>query len=87
MRECLSCGNYQAYYTKGHCKFEKAEQGNCVKNKKTVQKNESCEQWRNNDFHKKVRKTVCLKALNNIISDLAELRQILGEEILEPEDN
>jgi len=79
MKECFNCGNYQAYYTKGYCKFDREDQGNCVKHNKIVGKHEGCEQWRSNAIRRKVRKSVCLKNLDIALSDLSEMKQILSE--------
>jgi len=80
MRECWGCGNYQAYYTKGYCKFDRCDYGNCTKQQKIVEKHESCEQWRSNAIRRSIRKGICLKVLDNALSDISEMRQILSEE-------
>ena len=79
MKECRNCGSYNAYYTKGYWRFEKEKHGFCRRHEKTVESNESCEHWRSDALCRKLRKGVCLKALNNLIKDMSQIAQILQE--------
>ena len=80
MKECWGCRNYRAYYTKGYCKFDRENRGNCTRHEKIVGKHESCEFWRSNEIRRKISKSICLKVLDTIMSDLSEIKQILAEE-------
>ena len=79
-KECFACGNYQAYYRKGFCYFDKENFGFCTRHKKIVNKHESCECWRNNCHVRGLRKAICYKKLDEILSNLSEIKQILAEE-------
>ena len=77
---CWNCGNYKAYYTKGFCHFDKKNYGYCSKQQKTVSCHEDCEHYRSNYQSRRFRKTVALRALNDILTHLSEIRQILSED-------
>ncbi|MDE6059707.1 MAG: hypothetical protein K2G44_06700 [Clostridia bacterium] len=79
-KECYACGNYKPYYTKGFCYFDKEKFGFCTKCKKIVNKHENCEYWRNIYHLKGLRKAICYKKLDEILSNLSEIKQILAEE-------
>ncbi len=80
-KECFNCGYYSPYYTKGYNQFSKAHEGHCRQKRKTVGKHESCEIWasvkyRYNSFSKRAAE----KALNEILDNLCEIRQIIEEQ-------
>lgn len=77
---CYACGNYKPYYTKGFCYFDKEKFGRCTKHDKIVKNHESCECWKNNYHLKDLRKAVCYKKLDQLLSNLSEIKQILAEE-------
>lgn len=84
---CWSCGYYVAYYTKGDIHFFKRNVGFCAKNQKIVEKHEQCECWTRYKYRPDHKKSA-IRALNEILTDLAAIKQILcgdGEE--ENEEN
>ena len=80
MKKCWNCWKYKAFYTKGYFKFNRENQGNCTKHEKIVGKHENCEYWGSNAISRKIRKSICLKALDEALSGLLEIKQILIEE-------
>jgi len=79
-KACWNCGNYQAYYTKGFCNFDKLDCGYCKAKKENVKKTEQCEKWKTNYRYRGMRKTVAMRALDEVLTQITELRQILFEE-------
>lgn len=77
---CRDCGEYKAYYTKEYCHFNRQDHGFCAKHEKIVEKQGMCAFWRSNLFRRKMRKKVAIRALNDILTNLSEIRQILGED-------
>ena len=80
MKNCCGCFYYRAYYTKGYFQFNREGQGLCAKHQKLVNKQEDCESWKNNNISKKIRKTICVKALEETMSAFLQIKQILIEE-------
>ena len=56
------------------------DHGFCAKHEKIVEKQGTCAFWRSNLFRRKMRKKVAIRALNDILTNLSEIRQILGED-------
>ncbi len=79
-KECWNCGNYNAYYTKGFCCFDKTKQGYCSKRLEIKEKHDRCEFWRQNTHLNGMRKAMAKKALTDILINLSAIRQILQEE-------
>ncbi len=79
-KTCSSCGNYGAYYKKGYCHFFKQDCGFCTLHKEIVDKNYGCDKWKEDIIRRKLRKSTLMRALREILTDIAEIRQIIGEE-------
>ncbi|MDE7264801.1 MAG: hypothetical protein K2N52_00810 [Clostridia bacterium] len=81
-KKCWSCTHYRAYYTKKLCHFEKENCGYCLTHKQIItDKHHTCDEWCLNAIRRRIRKDVSLKALNETLGNLVEIRQILVEEI------
>ncbi len=80
MKQCIFCGNYNVYYTKGYKQFNREKSGYCSKHEKIVENRETCGHWRNNLTRRRLCKTVSLKQLFDLASNVAEITQILREE-------
>lgn len=78
-RQCLHCGLYEPYYTKGLYHFESLKKGYCRKHDKIVEYCDGCEKWRTGIHNDEFRKKVALKALCEILMNLSAIRQILQE--------
>ena len=80
----MRCKNYQAYYVKMFCHFEKQSYGYCLIVKEIIMnKHHTCERWCSNFVRRQIRKDVSLNALNKALDNLVEIRQILVDEMNE----
>lgn len=77
---CYSCRFYRPYYTKGNIKFDRLDYGRCNREKVTVDKHESCDEFSNMYYGRINRKQAALAALTDNIHALAEIKQILEED-------
>ena len=81
-KECWCCEHYRAYYTKKLCHFEKENCGFCLTHKEIIMdKHHTCKNWCFNSIRRRIRKDVSLKALNQALDNLVEIRQILVDEM------
>lgn len=87
MKDCINCGNYNAYYSKDRDHFKRERQGFCDLDKKVVQNHDTCERWRNNYWRRTVRNRVCVKTLDKALTTISEIKQILFEEQGDNKDN
>lgn len=78
--ECCNCHYYRAYYFKGYTRFERQMHGYCINRQREVSNHESCTSWCRNQMRRNIRKKVLVRALNDMISDIAEISQILCED-------
>lgn len=79
-KACWNCANFTAYYEKGMCRFYKTDRGMCSVKKETLEKHGVCENWRNTYRVRNLRKKCAVRALEEILSDIAAIRQIFEEE-------
>lgn len=86
-RACYSCGNYNRFYTKGFCRFDKENFGRCTRKDEITEKNMNCEFWRSTYYRKRFRKAIATKKLVEIQDALFELKQIFAEEAEESDQN
>ncbi len=85
-RKCFNCGNFGRYYTKEASRFQQTKQGFCSKHAKITDNQDHCEFWRNRNSISSLRKAMATKALKDILTDIAALRQIFEEEREEAKD-
>ena len=79
-KRCYCCLYYHAYYTKGISCFEKLGYGFCDKTQEAFQdKHGSCEKWRTGCRRKKEQSAIAPAILENAVSSINELKQILCE--------
>lgn len=82
IKECWCCEKYDTYYSKRLCHFENANCGFCRTHKEIItDKHHACDKWCFNGTRRKLRKEVSLKALNEALDNLVEIKQILVDEI------
>ena len=79
-KACWNCGSFCAYYTKGGYKFYKSNKGYCTRKKQIFTNTECCEYWRNNFQLRGRRKQLSLSTLDQLMTDLTAVKQILEEE-------
>ena len=79
-KACWNCGNFGALYKKGYYHFYKTDLGTCSILKEVIDKHGYCERWRNTFHLRSIRKAQTLKALDEILSDITAIKQILEEE-------
>lgn len=79
-KACWNCVYFGRHYKRGCYRFHKTDIGSCTIKRELVQKNGLCEHWRNTFNVLSRRKERTLQALNDILTDLAAIRQILEEE-------
>ena len=77
---CWNCGKFKAYYEKGFSRFYKTDVGVCVLKKEIVEKHGECEGWCNRYKMRRLRKKCVIRTLNEIVVDIAAIRQIFEEE-------
>ncbi len=77
---CWNCGNFKAYYEKGFSRFYKTHEGLCSVKNQIIDKHGNCECWRNAHKLWNLRKKCAVRVLNEILLELAAIRQILEEE-------
>ena len=79
-KECLNCGYYSPYYTKGYFRFTKTGTGFCMRSRKITEKHGNCENWKNMQYHHSpFNKPSTEIVLNSILVQLAEIKQIMEE--------
>jgi len=79
-KECVNCGNYSQYYTKGYYKFNKVKCGHCRYNQKIVESHDTCEHWSNISYrYRNFSNHATKKALQDILGQLAQIRQVMEE--------
>lgn len=78
-RECYTCNYYRAYYTKEITRFEKRMHGFCNKWQKEVGNREGCASWCK-IYRRRTRRVVSVNKINEMITDIAMIRQILCED-------
>ena len=79
-KACWNCASFNAFYSRGFCNFIKTKKGSCSVKKEIVDKGGLCDRWRNTFHLRSHRKRLTLKALDQILSDISAIRQILEEE-------
>ncbi len=81
-KECMNCCYYEKYYTKSTYYFEKQRNGLCQVEKQSKNNHDACERWKckNVKNMRSLRRELCAKVINEMASDLSEIRQILKEE-------
>ena len=79
-KRCCNCYFFNRYYTKGYCRFSKEDVGYCRKKESIKDKNTTCGEWRSNYIYTRHRGKVALRALNEILLNLNEIRQIIEED-------
>ena len=77
-KACWNCQHYKAYYTKGFCHFDRKALGVCTEKRATVNKNELCKNWCPITYSYP-RKKLTLRALDEILNELSQIKQILLE--------
>ena len=79
-KRCYCCFYYHAYYVKGISSFEKVSYGICDKTQEALQdKHGSCEKWRTSCQRRKKQIAIAPAILENAVSSINELKQILYE--------
>ena len=79
-KACWNCGNFDRFYRKGTYSFSKTNLGRCTVCKKIVESCELCERWRNTFTLMGKRKQLALNILNETLTSIVAIRQILEEE-------
>ncbi|MBE7086120.1 MAG: hypothetical protein E7366_03105 [Clostridiales bacterium] len=74
---CFNCGYYRAFYTKEICRFEKQDHGLCRKSGEYKDKHEVCPHWKAHYVRIETQKRISMRKLNNILTQIIEIRQIL----------
>ena len=78
-KECTTCGNFTAYYTKAYCRYLRADCGHCDEKKETVLKHATCEKWRSKiRYGLRVRSGIIIKEMENIVSKLNTLNDFIN---------
>lgn len=60
-KNCLRCGNFEKYYTKGLYRFESTKHGICRHYNVIVSSNNTCAFWKNNRYRISLRKRAIIK--------------------------
>ena len=60
-KNCLRCGNFEKYYTKGLYRFESTKHGICRHYNVIVSSNNTCDFWKNNRYRICLRKRAIIK--------------------------
>ena len=79
-KACWNCKYFGALYKKGPIHFSKTKIGTCTIKKDIVDKSGLCERWGNTFALRSDRRKITLRALNDIITEIAAIRQILEED-------
>lgn len=80
MKNCENCYYYIEYYTKSFDHFNKTKSGFCKNRRQYIKGKEVCEQWKDNEIKKETRKRISMETLENAITYIREIAQILKEE-------
>lgn len=78
-KNCLRCGNFEKYYTKGLYRFESTKHGICRHYNVIVSSNNTCDFWKNNRYRICLRKRAISRALYEILTNISAIRQIIQE--------
>ena len=84
-KKCYNCTWFQRYYTKGTKKFSQTKLGRCCIKNDTVEACATCDKFK----IKHVGNAVAWSAkhtLNNILTDISAIRQIIEERVEEYEE-
>ncbi|MDE6442425.1 MAG: hypothetical protein K2L12_06745 [Clostridia bacterium] len=83
--KCYRCKYFDRYYTKGTKHFNLTEIGLCSKKRNIVQKNEGCDGFvvKQHGYRAKIVATRCL---NDLLTELSELRKFIEAEKAESEE-
>lgn len=79
-KKCWSCGNFDAYYIKGYCRFEKTNNGFCRLENAVVDRFGGCKRWQYRQRIRTFKKNMALGAIPDIYEKLQVIEQILTEE-------
>ncbi len=79
-KKCGACGFYLEYYYKGYSQFYKTGCGWCRKNRKIVEKSETCEIFCGARKFRAQRISVALRSVIDAANALTGLQQIIEEE-------
>lgn len=77
--KCFSCFYFERYYTKEVKHFQKLNFGNCILKRENVSAHGSCDGYRLNSTRKNS-KRVLKMYLNDIFTEISEVRKLLEEE-------
>lgn len=78
-KNCLYCGNFEKYYTKGLYRFESTKHGICRHYNVIVSSNNTCAFWKNNSHRIYLSKRAISRALYEILTNISAIRQIIQE--------
>lgn len=75
----MQCRYYQAYYTKSLSRFYKADRGFCTEMQAVAGKWEVCDRWQAAERPDEKQKKIVLRKLNEVLDEMAEIKQVLVE--------
>ena len=82
MDKCYSCGYFDRYYTKGVKRFNQTQYGWCQKQREAIKIQDACKLFCRKQ-KLKVRVRLSLMQLNNLLTEISEVRKILEADLAE----
>ena len=78
-RECCVCSHFTGYYTKAYCGFNKERCGHCRLHDKTVDKHDTCENFKNRLYKEEntIKHSAVINALSQAITEINTIKTLL----------
>jgi len=76
---CINCTFYSAYYKKWSACFGELNHGFCAKHQKPQKQYETCQEYKSNDQKEKTRHQRLLLSLEQSLTSINEIAQILKQ--------
>ena len=83
VQKCKNCTYYSAYYKKWSSHFGRLNNGFCSKHQKPQKHLNSCEDFRSNEQKEKMREERLFEKLEQSLTSIYEINQILKEKYSE----
>lgn len=79
-KECTTCGNFTAYFTKAYCCYLRTDCGHCNEKHETVLKHGTCEKWRGKRRYSiRVRSGLLLKEIEEVVIKLNTINDFIND--------
>lgn len=79
-KECITCGNFNAYFTKGYCCYLREDCGKCYLKKQTVLKHSTCEKWKSKSRYRlSVRQGLLIREMEDVLTKLSVIKDFIDE--------